>query len=178
VSPPRRGSRSSETLHGVEPPPILVDAMLGNVCRDLRLLGFDAAFAGRASDAEVLRWCQREGRLLVTRDRELARRAEALPHVFIGQTDRTSQTVEVLWALAGTTAPSPFSRCLECNEPLQELPPEDARSLVPDHIALNRERFFACPQCRRVFWEGSHASRLRARIRRFSQALQGMSRPV
>jgi len=167
------GQRSDAT-----PPLILVDAMLVNVARDLRLLGYDAAYAGRASDAEVLRKCQREGRLLVTRDRELARRAGAIPHVLVRQAGRTGQILEVLRALGAGPPPNPMSRCLRCNEVLEDVSPAEAWERVPDHIALDRAHFSACPRCQRMYWEGSHLGRLRARIRRLSDALQGQSPPV
>jgi uncharacterized protein with PIN domain len=152
--------------------------MLGHVARHLRLLGFDAAYAGRAPDPEVLGRCQREGRMLVTRDRGLARRAGGIPHLLVERSDRLAQTVEVLHALGAGPRPVPLSRCLACNEALEELSPARAWGRVPDHVALTSRRFSACPRCHRVFWEGTHFPRLEARIRHLTEALQGLDRPV
>jgi uncharacterized protein with PIN domain len=150
------------------PPRFLVDAMLGNVARDLRLLGYDAEYGGRASDAALLGRCQREGRVLVTRDRELARRAGLLPHVSVEAPAPVEQTREVLRALGDGPTPAPFSRCLACNGLLQPVPREAARAALPDHVAHAQERFLSCDRCRRIYWEGTHAARLRKRLARLA----------
>lgn len=146
----------------------LVDAMLGNVARDLRLLGYDAEYAASAPDAALLGRCQREGRVLVTRDRELARRAGPLPHVTVEATAPQEQTREVLRAIGARPAPAPFTRCLACNGILRPVPREAARAAVADHVAHAQERFLACDRCGRVYWEGSHAARLQARLARLT----------
>ncbi|MGV7244702.1 Mut7-C RNAse domain-containing protein, partial [Caballeronia sp. M23-90] len=35
---------------------------------------------------------------------------------------------------------------------------------VPDGVLVRHTRFVTCDVCRRVFWEGSHWKRMRARI--------------
>lgn len=149
-------------------PRFLVDAMLGNVARDLRLLGYDAEYAGSAPDAALLRRCQREGRVLVTRDRELARRAGALPHVAVEAPASEEQTREALRALGDRPAPAPFTRCLACNGILCAMPREAARAALPDHVAHTQERFFSCDRCGRTYWEGTHTARLQKRLARLA----------
>lgn len=145
-------------------PRFLVDAMLGNVARDLRLLGYDAEYAGRAPDAALLGRCQREGRVLVTRDRELARRAGLLPHVAVEAPAPEEQIREVLRAIG--QPPSPFTRCLACNGMLGVVSRDEARAALPDHVAHDQERFFRCDRCGRTYWEGTHTTPLRARLAR------------
>jgi uncharacterized protein with PIN domain len=66
-------------------------------------------------------------------------------------------------------APRPeelFSRCLRCNVPLEEIPPEEAAPEVPPYVARTQERFRRCPRCRRIFWRATHAERMRKRLAR------------
>lgn len=59
-----------------------------------------------------------------------------------------------------------FARCLECNTPLVEAGPEAVARRAPPHVRRTRQRFRACPDCGRVYWEGSHTERMRRRVRR------------
>jgi len=58
-------------------PPLLIDAMLGTLARRLRWLGYDAEYRSDLPDDEMIRIAKEQGRLLVTRDRELAGRRGA-----------------------------------------------------------------------------------------------------
>lgn len=161
----------------VPPPRFLVDAMLGHVARDLRLLGLEARFAGRLGDAEVLGWAQRQGLRLLTRDAGLARRAGSLPHLWVRSADREEQVREVLRSLPRELEPAPLSRCLGCGGVLGRVPREEAAPLVPDHVALSSPEFWRCRECRRVFWRGSHAPGLERRARELAAYLLSAGHP-
>jgi uncharacterized protein with PIN domain len=140
--------------------------MLGNVARELRLLGYDAEYAGQEDDAALLRRCQADGRVLVTRDRALARRARGIRCHFVSSPLPEGQTLEVLRAVGATCPPGILSRCAECNRLLEGLTPEEARDRVPDHVAHTARAYLRCPGCDRVYWRGSHVEGLERRIRR------------
>ncbi len=145
--------------------------MLGNVARDLRLLGFDSDFGRDLPDAALLRRAQREGRILVTRDRDLARRAAGVRCILVAAEDPDRQALEVLSAAGAPDPPGPLTRCLACNGHLEPLGPDEARPLVPDHIALAHPELRRCPGCGRVYWPGSHHGRLARRARQLTAAL-------
>jgi uncharacterized protein with PIN domain len=148
-----------------EPVRFVVDAMLANVARDLRLLGYDAAYFRDAEDLRLLRIAQSEERVLVTRDRALAARAGGLPSVLVTAEEPENQAAEVLRALGlAPDRDEAYSRCLTCNHRLESAPRDEAAALVPDHVATAAEGFLRCPSCRRVYWRGSHATRLNARV--------------
>lgn len=157
---------------GTEEARFLVDAMLGNVARDLRLLGYDAAFGARLADPELLHLAQSQRRILVTRDRELALRARGLPCVLVAEPVPRLQVLEVLSTLGlGAPPDGPFSRCLACNGRLEDLGAEEAAAAVPDHVAATAPGFLACDSCGRVYWPGSHVDPLRRRVREVLGAL-------
>ena len=54
---------------------LLADGMLGTLAKWLRLLGYDTAYDNVAADPELARRARSEGRVLLTRDRELSKRS-------------------------------------------------------------------------------------------------------
>lgn len=147
-------------------PRFVVDAMLGRVARELRLLGYDAVFERAADDSALLRRAQAEDRILLTRDRGLAARARGVRCLVLHSDLPLGTTREVMAALGEVRPPGVLSRCTECNALLEPLPKEEARERVPDHVANGVLRFLHCPGCGRVYWPGTHAARLEEKVRR------------
>ena len=132
-----------------------VDGMLGRLAKWLRILGFDAAYPRTAPG---------EGRYFVTAQK----RAEVGQTIVVSSDDHMEQLKQVLTAIDVRPDPSLFfSRCLICNAPVVEISKADAAGRVPEEILGSRLEFHECPQCRRVYWEGSHLSRI---IRRLESA--------
>jgi len=153
-------------------PRLLVDAMLGSLARWLRLLGVDAALASDvASDAEIVRQARAEERVIVTRDTELARR-RGVAVLLLTSLDLASQLRQVLthWPIGlerlGT-------RCLACNHPLRELPRAQALERVPPYVGQTQERFYHCPQCDRIYWAGTHWTRMCERLKELVASASG-----
>ncbi len=141
----------------------VVDGMLGKLAKWLRILGFDALFLP-ALDSEILAAARREGRTLLTRDRELVRRAGGLAALFIESEDWEDQVRQVLLKFALFSEAAPFSRCLECNAPLKPITKADAAPLAPLHVASTSSDFSLCPVCGKVFWPGTHHAGMRAKV--------------
>lgn len=146
-----------------EEPTFLLDGMLGRLARWLRILGYDAAFEPALGDAQLVRRARAEERILLTRDRELARRrgvrillleAEDLE----GQLAQLQRDLSLAWE---GRAP----RCPLCNEPLEPLPRDEAWGLVPPYVFVHHDRFFLCPSCERVYWRGTHWEDVETRLR-------------
>jgi uncharacterized protein len=55
----------------------------------------------------------------------------------------------------------PFTRCRICNSALNEVPKDSVRRRVPAGVWTEQEAFTECPDCKRVFWRGSHYGRLK-----------------
>lgn len=144
----------------------LVDAMLGNMARKLRIMGYDAAYAsgGMMDDDEILEDAASSGRVIITRDAELARRAarSAIPAISIsGETEQQAMS-EVVQAAGITTEISGESaRCPVCNLDTAKMDPRAAAGRVPDGVAGRTDAFWECACCGRVYWEGTHITNLR-----------------
>lgn len=134
--------------------PLLLDVMVGKLTTYLRMCGYDAAYAldrGVEADDELLAWADREGRLLVTRDAELAGRANSA--ILLQSLDVADQLAELAAAGFELSLSEPV-RCANCNGVLVRV--EDGAE-TPDYAPDTDEQpIWACPDCGQYFWRGSH----------------------
>lgn len=142
-------------------PAFLLDEMLGKLARELRALGYDAAYAHGSEDDEILERAREEERVLVTRDRQLADRAGS--QALLLETREPGEQLDHLVdrLQLSPTADAFLSRCLECNELVE---PVDAPDDVPDGLEDARHR--RCPSCERVYWPGTHVEDMLDRLGR------------
>lgn len=135
--------------------------------RWLRAAGYDTGLAiNGESDRELFNRARREGRLLLTRDRKLQEYRDADGTVVLLYADTLdAQARELRQRLDIDWLHKPFSRCLVCNTPLRDGAPADA--VIPDDI--DRGPLRSCPGCGRVYWQGSHLWRMRARLEAWQQ---------
>jgi uncharacterized protein with PIN domain len=143
----------------------VADAMLGTLAKWLRILGYDTLYDPALDDYQLMRLARAEGRVLLTRDRELARR-RGVETLLIESEELDGQVHQVLDDLDVEPDQS-FSRCPVCNDPLQPLNREAARARVPAYVARTHQTFKICPACQRVYWRGSHWRRMEDRLSRF-----------
>ncbi|MDD5712858.1 MAG: Mut7-C RNAse domain-containing protein [Smithellaceae bacterium] len=137
-------------------PKFLVDSTLGRLPKWLRILGYDAVYQETGTDEEFLTRAAREGRLALTRKKNLAE-----PGAMIVVHDRAGEQIGEVITRLGLVPRRElfFSRCLVCNEPLQRIEKKDVATAVPPYVWENVEEFLKCPHCGRVFWPGTHKER-------------------
>lgn len=58
-----------------------------------------------------------------------------------------------------------MTRCIECNSLLESTDKKDIEARIPEYIYHNHEEFKVCPSCKKVYWEGTHANRIKKWIR-------------
>ena len=134
--------------------------MLGKLATYLRMCGYDAAYAldrGIEADDALLELSESEGRLLVTRDAQLARRAAGSSGKADGLLLETKPVTDQLRELANagfTLELSEPSRCAKCNAELEAVEETDeSPGYAP---APDESRIWRCPNCGQHFWKGSH----------------------
>jgi uncharacterized protein len=151
----------------------VADGHLGKLTRNLRLLGFDAAYSARADDRELLDIMARENRALLTRDRRLLMHS-IVRHGYCPRSQTADeQTAEVLgrFNLLGLIAP--FTRCLRCNAALQDASKAEVIEDLEPLTKIYYDHFRRCRGCGQVYWAGSHFQKLRKRIERIQSRLFG-----
>jgi len=148
-----------------EAPKFLVDEMLQRLGRWLRAAGYDTVIATDASpDYYLLRQAIDENRLLLTCDRKFMEHRRAAGHVFLLTDCLLEETVQTLTQqLQINWQYRPFSRCLVCNTLLLDAS-EEQIAQAPASVHERHLPALYCPQCRQVFWEGSHVRRMRHQL--------------
>jgi uncharacterized protein with PIN domain/tRNA(Ser,Leu) C12 N-acetylase TAN1 len=157
--------------HRARPAPVpptkarfLVDQMLGRLRTWLRLIGVDAAGSHDQSDGELLAWAVADGRIVLTRDRSLARVPGVLVR-YVQATDTAEQVREVVSAFGLVIRRSQLmSRCTFCNVPVEPIDKTALREEVPPAVFGIHERFFRCPSCLHVYWPGHQYARIVAAV--------------
>jgi hypothetical protein len=134
----------------------IVDCMLGKLAKWLKILGFDAVFFSKIEDSELLILAHKEGRILLTRDNGLLEKSHDIQTLFIGSEDWNEQVEQVLDEYKLWQNIQPYSRCIECNVELKNLPKSRAKNLVTPFVFEKAEVFAICPSCGRIFWKGTH----------------------
>jgi uncharacterized protein with PIN domain len=143
-------------------PRLVADVHLGALASYLRLAGFDTRYRNDYSDARIAAISAEEDRVLLTRDLGVLKHRIVRRGYYVRETRPARQFVEVLRRFDLPRRAAPFTRCLECNELLQVVPKHRVEHLLPERTRHAFERFARCPACARVYWEGSHYSRLSA----------------
>ncbi len=140
----------------------VADAHLGGLARLLRMAGFDTLYDNGYHDDDIERIAREEGRVLLTRDRELLKRRTVELGCYIHALDPPEQLRELFARLRLGTQLRAVTLCLHCNLPLREVDKEEEVERIPPRVRETHAVFTTCDACRRVYWKGSHDARMRS----------------
>lgn len=150
----------------------LADAMLGSLARKLRALGFDAAYYKSGNDAALLAAAAREGRVVLTADRDLATRAasKGVRAVLLTQKSDGARISAMSRACrdAGFAIVRGEPLCSVCGGDLEALRRSAVAGMVPPSVERRHRLFFRCLSCGKLYWRGSHWKKLRSLARRLN----------
>jgi uncharacterized protein with PIN domain len=115
-----------------------------------------------------MRWARERGAILITRDTHLAK-VPQVKVIFLEHDRVEGQLRQVVTeAPIDLSQADPLSRCTACNEPLRAVEKEAVRDRIPPYVYATQEIFSLCPGCQRIYWQGTHASRIRDRLARLA----------
>lgn len=138
----------------------VADAHLGGLARLLRMAGYDTLYDNAYRDDEIEGIAREEGRVLLTRDRELLKRRTVELGCYLHALDPPEQLRELVRRLRLGPGMRPFSLCLHCNVPLRPVAKDDVLERLPPRVAASQADFTTCDHCGRVYWKGSHHARM------------------
>ena len=142
----------------------VADAHLGGLAHLLRMTGFDTLYDNHFRDDAIEAIAAREGRIVLTRDRELLKRRWITHGCYVRALRPAEQLREVFARLDLARSARPFTLCLTCNAPLRGIDKALVLDRLPPSVRVRYDRFSTCDRCRQVFWEGSHWQRMRALV--------------
>lgn len=141
-------------------PRFILDTHLGRLAAFLRMLGFDCLYRNCYTDEQLASTSRDERRILLTRDVGLLKRGAVTHGYFVRETDPKRQLCEIVCRFDLVRLARPFTRCMRCNTPLQEVSKADVLAELPPRTAEEHNEFRRCPTCRRVYWKGAHYRRM------------------
>jgi len=152
----------------------VADSMLGRLSTWLRVLGYDTHYQSSYGEGELVSLVQ-AGRRLVTRDR---RRWQGSGRVVCLHSDQVGEQLQELFSRL-ELLPEPsrwFTRCLRCNDELDEADEEEVLGKVPEYVFYqSRGHIKICRSCGRYFWPGSHRERMVRQLARWGFACETVS---
>lgn len=141
-----------------------VDKMLGRLGTWLRLIGQDATFGSHLSGRSLIRHARAENRTILTRDHRLTRAAAGLSLIFVESDSVRPQLRQIIHACQLDPFAALFTRCTWCNTCVVAVPKTEVADMVPPYVFAIHEQFARCPCCRRIYWSGTHADRVREEL--------------
>jgi uncharacterized protein with PIN domain len=152
----------------LESPRFVVDGHLGRLAAYLRMLGFDTWYERFADDKRLAAVAHGEQRFLLTRDLGLLKRREVEQGYCVRCDKPHDQLHEISRRFALRSQFTPFRRCMDCNGHLSPVSKEEVAYLLPPHTHETKNQFSRCLTCGKVFWRGSHYTRMLEWIRDLS----------
>lgn len=140
----------------------VADAHLGGLAHLLRMAGFDTLYDNHYHDSEIEAIVVHDGRIVLTRDRELLKRRSITRGCYVRTLKPAQQLCEIFDRLDLARSVQPFTLCLNCNAPLRPIEKAEVLMRLPPSVRERFDHFSTCDVCQRVFWEGSHWRHMRA----------------
>jgi len=140
----------------------VADAHLGGLARLLRMAGFDTLYDNNIDDPTVAALSAGEGRIALTRDRDLLKRRGITHGCYVRALKPAQQFAEMFQRLDLASNARPFTLCLACNAPLRAVPKAEVVDRLPLSVRATQDQFLTCDCCHGVFWRGSHWRRMKA----------------
>jgi hypothetical protein len=149
--------------------------MLGKSTRWLRILGHDVIYSNTLNDEELIETAEEERRILLTSDLDLykhASRRGMITFLVKGETEteklanlakRFDIKLEIDLAV---------SRCSKCNERIRTVQKKDVVKRVPTRTFHSYIKFWECPGCKQMYWQGAHWKRIDETLKEVKQKLK------
>jgi hypothetical protein len=152
-----RKNRNSEKYFSPDDLKFLTDASLARLGKWLRLLGYDTIVFPREAGREMLRRAEKDGRIVLTRRRDMTGRQFSgrlflITDIIVGQ--QLKSVIEKFSLIIDRKRM--FRICLECNEKLNPVNREDVLDRVPPYVLETCDKYNRCPDCGKIYWMGTH----------------------
>lgn len=145
----------------------ILDDMLGKLARWIRIMGYDAKYSNKTSDGELIKQARDEERILLTRDRLLAKKY-IVPSLLIKEQDIQSQIKQVIKRFSLNTK-NIFTRCPACNGALEEIEKQRAYNNVPNIVFCRYDNFSICKSCGKYYWKGNHWEKIKESLNNLTE---------
>jgi len=147
------------------------DVMLGRLAKWLRILGYDTAYNQSISSEELVNKARKQGRTILTRNKKVIKILSPTEHLFIEDDLLINQLKQVVKTFDLDLCGNLFTRCTQCNEAITLISKEEVKEEIPPFVYKNYEEFSKCLKCGKIFWPGTHLSRVEEVLKQLKTSL-------
>ncbi len=123
-------------------------------------MGYDSLFFNGEDDSGMVKQAIAGGRVILTRDTGIMLRraitSGRVKAVLIESEEPEQQLRQLMTVYDLKEQWQPFTLCLECNRPLASRSREEVAGRVPPYVYRTQTQYMECPECRRIYWRGTH----------------------
>ena len=129
---------------------------LGRLATWLRILGYDSSFYRQDNLSTLVITALREERAILTRNSRISRFPG--PRIVKIKSDFVAQQIKqvIVELKLKPKQKDMFTRCVICNIGLEEIGKSRVKNKVPEYVYQTQKDFVVCPQCKKVYWQGTH----------------------
>lgn len=156
-TPPVDVTKDSELREGIKDGiKFVIDVNVGKLAKLLRMLGYNTAYQQDWQDRDIADLAHSENRIVLTRDKGLLKRGKVQwGHLLRGEiTEKQLKETVDFYGLSKNNRI--FSRCLCCNTELLPVKKSQIQHRLEPKTRKYFYRFYLCPCCNRIYWQGSH----------------------
>jgi uncharacterized protein len=143
------------------------DAGLGGLARWLRAAGSDARWQPDIADDTLVREAQKTAATILTTDSLLMERRllrdRVVPGLWLPPTLRIPEQLALVLREFALAPGEP--RCMSCGGELHRVEKEALRTRIPPRTYRWLEEYFVCERCDRLFWRGTHWTRIERQLK-------------
>ncbi len=141
--------------------------MLGKLAKELRMLGYDTLYYRGEGGYPLIKLAREGARVILSRDSKLLPRRPEDRIIRITEDKPSLQLRELVEkGYISFNEEKLYSRCLLCNALLDQISRDEAEGNVPDFVFYQQVEFYQCPQCRRIYWQGSHLEHMKEKVKK------------
>ena len=157
-------------------PIFFVDAMLGNIARKLRLLGYDSQYFSDIDDEKLIDSARKEKRIIISKDEKLIKKAQKLGmrSIHITKEEEVEEFLEIINSvnLKRIQINGNIARCPKCNSLTESIDKEIIKERIPQGVLKLNDKFWICKYCNQIYWEGTHIKNLQEFVCKINERLQ------
>jgi uncharacterized protein with PIN domain len=138
------------------------------------MMGYDSLFFNGDDDSSMVKQALAEGRVILTRDTGIMRRSgvsSGRVRTVLIESEESERQIQQLMNIFDLKEQSrPFTRCLECNQSLENRSREEMAGRVPPYVYRTQTQYMECPDCHRIYWRGTHWAAMVRKINKLAKA--------
>ena len=154
-------------------PIFFVDAMLGNIAKKLRLMGYDTKYYSDIEDKSLIQTAKKENRIVISRDEDLVRVSQKkdVNAIYIQSEKEIQQIHDIMdfLNLEKVEINGEKARCPNCNFKTESIDKKNIDQKIPKKVLEFNEKFWICRNCNQIFWEGTHIQNLQKLVRSINE---------